>query len=120
RAGRMSVVSNGKSGDSYDDISDLRMSQDGGTVAYLAFQDRRGFVVVNGRKGELFPSVRSLSLSPNGSTVKYVARTEGNTCRLVVGDRKGEEFDEIEESGGLFSPDGKMVAYRASRGDKYF
>ena len=120
RAGRMSVVSNGKSGDSYDDISDLRMSQDGGTVAYLAFQDRRGFVVVNGRKGELFPSVRSLSLSPDGSTVKYVARTEGNTCRLVVGDRKGEEFDEIEESGGLFSPDGKTVAYRASRGDKYF
>jgi Tol biopolymer transport system component len=120
RGGKMTVVSNGKIGDTYDDVSDLRISADGGTVAYLAFQDRKGFVVVNGRKGELFPSVRSLSLSPDGSTVKYVARSEGNTCRMILGERKGEEFDEIEESGGIFSPDGKTVAYRATRGKKYF
>jgi Tol biopolymer transport system component len=116
----MSVVSNGISGEAYDSISELRMSQDGSTVAYLAYQNRKGFAVVNGRKGEFFPSVRSLSLSPDGSTVKYVVRTEGNTCRLIFGDRKGDEVDEVEESGGIFSPDGRTVAYRASRGDKYF
>jgi hypothetical protein len=120
RGGKMSVVSNAVSGEAYDSISDLRSSPDGGTLAYLAFQDRRGFVVVNGRKGEPFPSVRSLSLGPDGSTVKYVARTEAGTCRLVFGDQKGEEFDEIEESAGIFSPDGKTPAYRASRGKKYF
>ena len=120
RGGKMSVTSNGSSGEDYDSISDLRISPDGGTVAYLAFQNRRGFVVVNGRKGEPFTSVRSLSLGPDGSTVKYVARTEGGRCLLVFGDRKGDEFDEIEESAGLWSPDGTSVAYRASRGKKYF
>ncbi len=120
RGGKMSVVSNGSPGEAYDSISDLRLSPDGNSVAYLAFQGRKGFVVLNGRKGESFPSVRSLSLSPDGSTVKYVARTEAGGCHLVLGDHKGEEFDEIEESGGIFSPDGKTAAYRASRGKKYF
>jgi len=99
RGGKMSVISNGSPGEAYDSISDLRLSPDGSSVAYLAFQGRKGFVVLNGKKGEPFPSVRSLSLSPDG---------------------KGEEFDEIEESGGIFSPDGRTVAYRASRGKKYF
>jgi len=119
RGGKMSVVSNGSSGEAYDSISDLRLSADGGTVAYLAFQNRKGFVVVNGKTGELFTSVRSLSLSPDGATVKYVARTEAGGCQLVFGNQKGEEFDEIEESGGVFSPDGKTAAYRALRGKKY-
>lgn len=115
-----SVVINGTKGEAYDRVWDLQLSWDGKTAAFLAAQAGERFVVVNGRKGEAFPFVRSLQLSPNGTTVAYTVRTAPRAYRIVVGDRKGEEFEEIDESGGLFSPDGKTFAYGAHRGTRAF
>src|SRR5438477_9491845 len=56
---------------------------------------------------------RSIVFSPDGKTVSYIL-AKGGKSFVVVGDKKGEEFDSIE-FGPQLSADGKTVAYLAFR-----
>jgi hypothetical protein len=113
RDGKMFVVINGRRGPEFEAVwvGVNPISDDGNHVAYAAREHGNEFVIFDGNRGENFDEVSSPEVSPNGGTVAYQAR-KGRRWRMVIGDRKEEEFDhllgEIE-----FSPCGKRIAYTA-------
>ena len=56
-------------------------------------------------------------LSPDRRTVAYRAK-EGKKEFIVIGDKKGEEFDEVRDH--VFSPAGDSVTYRARINKRWF
>lgn len=56
-------------------------------------------------------------LSPDKKTVAYRAK-EAKKEFIVIGDQKGEEFDEVRDH--VFSPDGSTIAYRARINKRWF
>lgn len=58
-----------------------------------------------------------IAFSPDGKTVAYGAEKEGK-CFLVVGDKKGEEFEYVGSPS--FSSDGKKVVFGAEKGDEFW
>mgnify|MGYP001609907779 FL=1 len=75
----------------------------------VSFEDKLLATVPEGM--ELAPY--SIEFSANGKAVAYSAK-KGGKMFVVVGDKKGEEFDLILSP--VFSADGKKVAYGARKG----
>ncbi len=98
---------------------------DGKTTAY-PIQEASGRVVMlaGTEKSEAFRTVGPAFFSPSG-TMGFVAGTADGNQLVVFGGRRGPSFRRIDLDGGWgevqitsplrFSPDGKRLAYRASR-----
>jgi WD40-like Beta Propeller Repeat len=107
------IVVNGKTvSEPFDGVTDPAVSRDGRVVAYGADGDSFE-LFVGDRKTRISAQACSVFLSRDGSEWGYVTQTRVVTARGI-----SEAFDEIRDP--EFSPDGKRVAFRARRGDRWF
>lgn len=140
RKDRAFVVAANRKGEDFDSVGDFHMmarrrpvlSPDGKRVAYQAMKGGEAYIVVDGLKSGPYFDVDDPTFSPNSVVVGYAAnlggtrktgRVEGGKWFIVVGDRKGPEFDAvpllsdmIATQSPVFSPDGSRVAYAAKKG----
>lgn len=114
---RSFVVTNGKEGESFEKVEDLRFSQDGKTLVYKATEGPRQFVVVNGQKSKPYGKVSFALLSPDGKRVAYAIQRAGKWL-YILDSREGREYDEVGY--GLFSRDSQTFAYEGRRGQEHF
>jgi Tol biopolymer transport system component len=137
------IITDGKQGELFDDVSYLTISRYGTTVAYRAKQNGKWFVVVNDKKGPVFDSIEDgPTLSEDGSKAAYAAYESWSGALLpgrefglanaayqaspgaqrkilMIGDKR-QELDLATVIYGLtFNPDGSKVAYKARKNGKY-
>ncbi len=108
----------------FDIVGEPRFRPDGGLVAFTAARDNREFVVVGAERWPAFDHVAGTAFSPDGSKLAFAAvrggrRTNqgiaGGMWFVVVNREAGREFAYIEPPSLVFSPDGKTLAYVASK-----
>lgn len=121
------VVIDGVRGEFFDHVPEPLFSPnpvfsaDGSTLAYLASREKRQFLVIErrGRREIPYTHAYTAALSPRGTRSACVAATEaGRTFKgalgnafVVVDGRAGPEFDRVDTSTIVFSPDGTRFAY---------
>ncbi len=118
--GKRVYVANGQVGPPFNQVGPLVLTDDGAHFAYVGrlgpgFGDKAVFVR-DGEVGPEFDTVRDPVLSPDGLRFAYIrGRDAGTVIReaVVVDGEVRPEYLTIE-SGPLFSPDGKHVAYVGS------
>ncbi|MBI3272466.1 MAG: HEAT repeat domain-containing protein [Planctomycetes bacterium] len=82
----------------------------------ISFEERLLATIPEGLDSPLGGSLPKVVFGPDGRSVAYAAR-RGARQFMVVGDRKGEEFDFVDPPD--FSPDGRVVMYRAKKGARF-
>jgi hypothetical protein len=116
------LLLDGQEGKAYDSVRDPCFSRDGQHVAFIARQGSKWFAVVDGKEGAKYgggdaDGIASLCFSPSGGRVAYLGSHvsllgDSQWCAVVDG-QEGRRYDKIESL--RFGPDGKRVAYIASR-----
>ena len=107
-----------KRSEEFDSISRLMFRPHDNQITYIARKGRKNFLVVGDSKVQLkYPYPNYAVFSHDGKQLAYVASTlykpgEPQKEFIVVGDRKGEEYTQVQRP--VFSPDGKSVAYAAT------
>jgi uncharacterized repeat protein (TIGR03803 family) len=111
------VVVDGKEGKAYTLVEELKISDDGSRVAYMARRgvrsDSNPVVVDNGTEGSEYGLIQNLIVSHDGKRVVYSA-AQANTSQqyfLVENGKPGKQYQYIEFV--LVSPDSKTVIYNA-------
>ncbi len=124
---KLFIVVGDKKGEEFDNVEYPAFSSDGTVVAYWAItgqgREARRSMVVGDRKGppmEGAPGSLAFGVlfsypvfRPNTDVVAYTAQ-EGGKCFIVLGDKRGEAFDEV--TAPEFSRDGSTMAYAAATG----
>ncbi len=89
-------------------------SPDGKSVAYTAMKKGQWTVALDGRENGSFRGISSNPIfSPDGKVLTFIAE-EGGKEFVVVGDKKGPEFDQAFMP--VFSANGAQVGYGARLG----
>ena len=117
RGSRRVAVIGDDTGPEFDKIPVLGFSPDGLVSYYLAQEGSKWHAVVDGRKSEGYEYAWPIDFLRGKKAVVYRAVREQGKVLVVVGEERGEEFEEI--SGPALSPDGNHVAYAAARGGKW-
>jgi len=108
--GRMTLVVDGKAGETFDAVDAPAFSPDGKTVAYRARAGGRVLVVVGEKHGRLYEYVQGPpAWSPDSKTVAYAAEAESNRALVVVGDKEIGKGDYYDTSHASFSVDAALV-----------
>jgi Tol biopolymer transport system component len=95
--------------------SSLSFSPNGQRVGYWAKRAGKRLVVIDGVEGEEYEYVNYLTWSPDGRRVAYNAGRPLLKCFVVVDGAPVGPYLDVD-SGPVFSPDSKRVAYVATRG----
>lgn len=113
--GKWSVVLNGETEATFDNLGSLAFSPDGQRLAYAAQSAGKWQLVVDGKPQKAYGSIadESITWSPSGGRLAYVARA-GKSWLLVVDGKEGKPYDDIGEI--KFSRDGRSLAYVAKSG----
>jgi hypothetical protein len=120
QGGRKLVVLDGNESLLADDIGPLVFSGDGGTLAYIAWNDRVPALVLNNtnrlpvRAGVV---ASSFTLSRDGKKFAYVEKRD-NGVVVVASDGESEPYEKVLDGSITFSPDGQHVAFAISRDQK--
>ncbi len=99
-------------------IQGLTVSPDGHHLAFAAFTGNGWMVVRDGKEGREYRAVGRVLFSANSDHLVYVAQKAGNDV-VVLDGMEGTPHD-IDTPSITISPDGTNVAFRASRGNKFF
>lgn len=95
----------------------VRFSDDGSRVGYLARRDRKAVAVVGDSAGPPFDAIYDLTFSPDGRRFAYVGRVgkkaEESTWSMVVDHVPGPQFEHVGYP--VITPDGQHVLYAATR-----
>jgi len=114
-SGKWSVVLNGKTEATFDNLGSLAFSPNGQRLAYAAQSAGKWQLVVDGKPQKAYSSIadESITWSPNSVRLAYVAQA-GKTWLLIVDGKEGKPYDDIGEI--KFSRDGRSLAYAAKSG----
>lgn len=125
RGGKSFMVVDGVPSPGYDSVEEPRFSSKGKRIAYIATKGRRQCLVVDGKEGPLFDEIDyvDIAFSQDEEHVGYVgcngqvtaAGLSNRQFTTIIDGKARPSYDWISSLG--FSPDGKHVAYRASRRD---
>jgi len=83
----------------------------------------RATLLVNGKAIATGQDITSVALSPDGSRVAYAVQDSSNQWHAVIDGTATETYDNNDRARRFvftFSPDGKHVAYVATKGGKEF
>jgi hypothetical protein len=117
--GKWCLVVDGTEGRKCDGIAEIKFSDGGESLAYVAQSEQTETVVLDGRPQRTFDNIGggSLVFSPGGRKLAYEARSGWARFVVVDGKRKGR----YAMVGYLtFSPDGRHYAYAATQEDEAF
>lgn len=133
------IVIDGKSGKSYDEINGITVSPNGKRIAFIATKDKKMFVIVDGIEGKKYDYIKNLTFSADSQHIAYAAGKEkyfqpdspysGNDMVKKMGivvDAKEEKVYDGTYIGvnvydtyfPVFSKDGKKVTYTAIKNKK--
>ena len=114
--GKELIVLDGKRGDLYDNVLNLKFSPDGKYLAYVAKKEGNAFAVLDEKEGRPYNRVASLNFSPDAKKLAYVGYREERAF-MVIDDEEKHEFEDIISF--TFSPDSKRLAFivREQQGD---
>lgn len=104
-------------GNWYDEVSTFGLSDDGKSLAFLAWRDEKTFLVKDGVEKATPPydTAFDLEVSSNGH-VMYTCLVEGKVLAFLDGRRLGKGYGGIHTI--TFSPDGLNVTYAVESGAK--
>ena len=110
--GKTAVVRDGKSGQPYDQVSQIVFSPDGKRLAYAARRETVWFLVCDEKEAALLNGWQStIAFSPDGKHLACQSKDkDGKACIMVDGNP--HRFSGASDP--VFSPDGKHLAYRAA------
>jgi hypothetical protein len=111
------VVIDGQASPEYESIGFPIFSREGWHFGYTADLAGKHFVVIDGEPSSLPIQAFGLVFSRDGSHYAYGA-TQDNRNVLVLDGRSDGRFGCPVGNGAVFSPDGKRLAYPASKGPK--
>ncbi len=94
-------------------------SRDRGRVVFLVQADGKDRLIRDGDLEEAYDDIDGVAISDDGLTVAHAAESGHEEC-VVVNGAKGETFDHAGHKWVWLTPDGKHLAYIASRGDATF
>jgi len=116
------MVVDGKPGEEFDKIEDPVFAPGSGVVAYRARigidvgVNEQWCMVVGTKRGDTSPVLGRPRYTADGRLV-YTLGSEGKFW-VVVDGRRSEEYDSVSDP--VFSPDGRSIAYAATKGGKSF
>jgi WD40 repeat protein len=96
---------------------EIKFSESGSGVAYVAGKGESFFVVFNQSRGKVYPAVGTIVLSPDGRRIAYGAGVDGKWCMVVDGKEQGR-YDTVLTP--IFSPDGRHLVFQAKIGVKWY
>jgi len=119
------LVTDGKAGTTrYGSVTQLQISGDGKTIAYVATPTVDGVnasgeprVVINGKPGKPYMSIDDLTLSPDGTRHAYVAKIlvpGSSTMRgiYVTDGKETKDYDNVKAERTVnFTPDSRHVIF---------
>jgi hypothetical protein len=115
------IIADGKKGEEYRALMDLRktptgarrlfeFSTDSTRTAYIAHSGDKEFAVIDGVESEGYPFISSFSFGGGGKRIAFIGRGANTRDRWIVVDGKATQrnfaFDDL-----AFSPDGSRYAY---------
>lgn len=121
------VVVDGKPGERYDNITELKFSTNGKRFVYAAWCGDSMCAVVDGMEQKSYRWVMNITFSPDSKRMAYSAGLKGGKyeCCIVVDGVEGKSYsdrpwEELPEyiSTPVFSPDSKCVGYAVVMGNK--
>lgn len=131
------IVNNGKSGKTYQEIDSLTPSPDGKHIAYIAKADDKEFVVLDGVEGKKYDDIKNLTFSPDSRHIAYAAGEDKyyqpdnpdkpisgsyktKTMFVVLDTAEGKKYDGVFVGSNfytnynpVFSRDSKKITYSA-------
>jgi hypothetical protein len=114
------IVVNDKPGPTYDWVTQPVLSADGTVLAYGAESENKFFIVHGEKKVPVERPIKGVFLTSDGASVGWWGRAKKEDPksgeRVVAGGKEGPVFASLRPP--VFSPDGKHVAYRATKADK--
>lgn len=116
-AGRAFVVVDEKTGELFDDVTDISFSPDGKRLVYRATLGNETFLVDNGNPGPKFPKFSAIfsTFSSDGATHAYVVAMLEKQSVYVVNGKASEPFFNSTPFAPAISPDGKQVSYSVNQ-----
>jgi len=110
------IVVDGKRGEKYKEIHEVKFSPDSQTLIYSVENAGQEFMVINGKEAKHFDSVRHVLFSPNSKRIAYIA--DALDTLLVLDGKEIGPYDSIDSDSMAFSPDSKHFAYSANADNK--
>ncbi len=102
----------------FKDVGEVCISARG-VVAYDVADAGGSRVIGPQGEGPRYQSVMELTFSADGGRFAYIAHEAEGRDRVVVDGVPGPVFGDVKLDSLIFSPDGKRVAYAASRGSEF-
>lgn len=124
---RRAVVVDGRQGPVFDQImGQFEFTPDSAHLAYIAqngpgsdsLRANNWIAVLDGEPGPVFNRIDALGFIPGGAHLAYIGLKAGRQC-LVIDQKPGPEYDEVDPYFLRFTADGRHVGYRAQKGDRW-
>ena len=116
-AGRAFVVVDEKTGELFDDVTDISFSPDSKRLVYRATLGDETFLVDNGNPGPKFPKFSAIfsTFSSDGATHAYMVAMLEKQSVYVVNGKASEPFFNSTPIAPAISPDGRQVSYSVNQ-----
>lgn len=102
------IWTNQEPGEEFDNVQRQVLSENGKTLAYMAFRQRKQFMVVGNRHDPVFDLITQAYLSPDGQVAAYRI-TKADCEAMVINGKEGPGFDKVHTP--IFNPLTMEVAY---------